>query len=642
MDKKKKRLVLLLIGALVVGSAIFTIVFTERSPAAYQADHDMLYEIAEVVDAANLPTESMQQEEKEDPDQPPEKNDSDETTRDDNAQDTKDGEGGEGGILPRISDKELISISAVWPGSGNIPFGTPLSKGAIHVTAHYSSGPQDDRIVTGWSYLPSSYRSNRIGSGRLLISYGGKSTSVSYTIVDKPIKIEVSLDKREWTCPNAPSASNLSVRVRMASGKVKYLQTGEYSVSGLGNSDVGSHGVHVSYEGLSGSVSYEVKDKAVRLIASWTGSGRYAYNAQFRRSDVSAQVVWASGKKTNVGSAALSFSGMDTSVIGEGKRLTVSWQGLSDTLTYDVYNSIKKLEVSFQRFIACGNVSWQTLISEWKTQNNTEPFHLIMADGSKKVLDASKVAVSGYDPGRFEMEQTIKVSYEGYSVNLRGVVKESVLEPVVKGFDFSGNSQAVNYQLQYTPSDPSAFGLQMQYEAGGHTWQFEGFYSNAGCTQRAGKYTAKTVVEFQTNAVQERARTQYVYVKYEQVPDEPGQNPEEEPSSGQNGTQDGMNTPQGANSASNQSAANDSANESNKETEQPEGENGEKAAAEDNGKSDNNNENINKEREANSGQSESENTKKEAEDDKDSTDGKSDGESENKEESHEAETGGDE
>ena len=283
------------------------------------------------------------------------------------------GEGGGAGddIGPPADEvKELTGITVVWAGKDSIPYGTSFPRGAIHVTAHYSTGPEDDEVVSSWDYNADSYHPNQVGSGTLNITYQGMSASETYTILDERIGLaDASLTKSVFEYGDKPSKSDLMAWARMAGGGREPLSSDEFSIGNIATS-VGTHTLTVSYMGEHKSVTYEIRNYVVGIkVDSWKKANKYRLNNQdkFKRTDVVLVEKMADGSK---GSQITDFmyEGIDTKKFKEAGSFTATFKanGYSTTHGYNVLDHyIDGVSSKIKVITITGYVSWDDLWNKW-------------------------------------------------------------------------------------------------------------------------------------------------------------------------------------------------------------------------------------------------------------------------------------
>lgn len=121
-------------------------------------------------------------------------------------------------------------------------------------------------------------------------------------------------------------------------GTKKSIPFSECEISGFDTSSAGNKKVTITYSGKSVSLSYKVQEDVVTGLSVDGSMSFVPVGGSMDTSGLSVTVTYSSGKSGYIDVGACSVEGFDSSAAGN-KKLTISYQGCSDQVSY----SVKKL-----------------------------------------------------------------------------------------------------------------------------------------------------------------------------------------------------------------------------------------------------------------------------------------------------------
>lgn len=292
------------------------------------------------------------------------------------------------------------------------------------------------------------------------------------------------------------------------------------TIAGFNPKKLGIGTCTISYYGVSVQASYTILNYELSIFcAAWDKRNQYRYGDVFSEADLSVFANMADGSIQEINASDYDVNGVDTKKIGRNS-CTIQYKDFVITESYQVHNYAVELESTISRFVVRGDVSWSEIVS-----NDTVT--VTMADGTQYNLTPNDYEVIGYSPKK-RGGYTATLKYEGVTLDIPYQVYYDILE-----IDLGEEQDAVQsifFTEDYTVSDVSDLGVEETYvsKRNGKTYRLVGVYLDKDC-EKPLEYPITFTVEkgYRINRSSMQWHNHYLYLKYEEVPVEEEENPED-------------------------------------------------------------------------------------------------------------------
>ena len=287
--------------------------------------------------------------------------------------------------------------------------------------------------------LVTGFDTSEVGTKTLTVTYNGLSVTYTYEVLENNITDIVILELKNVYQVN-DVFENGKLELVYANGTTKEIALTIDLVTGFDTSEVGTKTLTVTYEDLSVTYNYEVKEVPVVLedIKVISLKSEYFVGDTFENGKL--ELIYSDQSKYEIMLTISMVTGFDTSEVGT-KTLTVTYEDLSVTYTYEVkerpvvLEEIKVISLKSKYFVG-------------DTFENGE-LELIYSNATTKKIDLTIDLVTGFDTSEVGTK-TLTVTYNGLSVTYTYEVEE-VLELL--------NVSLYEFQYHYVVGDNYVPGL---------------------------------------------------------------------------------------------------------------------------------------------------------------------------------------
>jgi len=204
-----------------------------------------------------------------------------------------------------VKENVLLKIGVrTHPTKRDYQIGETLDASGLTLTAAYSNGTTKE-ITSGFSCEKMTFK--EAGSHRVSVTYDGKKTSFSVTVLDErvsSIAIVTAPTRRWYYVSNALETAGMTLKITYMSGKTKIIDS-DFTVSPSVFSTVGQQTVTVTYGGAAAAFNVTVYASPVNLLWLTTTPTKMTYSV---------------GERLNTAGLSLTAKYLDgtTSVIQQG------------------------------------------------------------------------------------------------------------------------------------------------------------------------------------------------------------------------------------------------------------------------------------------------------------------------------------
>lgn len=323
-----------------------------------------------------------------------------------------------------VKENALLKIGVRnHPTKREYQIGETLDASGLTLTAAYSNGATEE-ITSGFTCEKMTFK--EAGSQRVSVTYDGKKTSFSVTVLDErvsSIAIATTPTRRWYYVSNALETAGMTLKITYVSGKTEIIDS-DFTVSPSVLTQVGQQTVTVTYGGASAAFNVTVYASPVNLLWLTTNPTKMTYTV---------------GERLNTAGLSLTAKHLDgtTSVIQQG--FTCSPETFTTAGTQTVTVTYGGKSVSFNVTVKAGTTApaavtvtdimvktkpkKTTYTAGEKLSSNGLTLTATYSDGTKKTITSgftcSPVVLS--EAGT----QMITVMYQGQKTLFYVTVKEA-------------------------------------------------------------------------------------------------------------------------------------------------------------------------------------------------------------------------
>lgn len=149
------------------------------------------------------------------------------------------------------------------------------------------------------------------------------------------------------------------------------------------------------------------KDKVVSLTCTWADKDTLLYKGSIPRDSIKVKATYSSGRQVDLDASDYTISGLNNDSIGT-HTMTVIYEDVMCRLNYTVNNYIDHIEYDWPTRMKCykGEVIDEYVLT----------VTVYMADNTEYDLKDSQYKITGIDNQKTGVQQTFRITYEGFSV----------------------------------------------------------------------------------------------------------------------------------------------------------------------------------------------------------------------------------
>lgn len=258
-----------------------------------------------------------------------------------------------------------------------------------------------------------------VGIKTLTITYEDITTTYTIEVIADTIA-SIAVKELKDTYYVGEELSSGTLILTYASGKTKEIALTKEMVTGFDSSEVGTQTLTISY--LEFKITYDVNiiTDEVKDITIVELQDSYIVNEKF--SSGTLLVAYASGKSDEISLTIDMVTGFDTTTEGQ-KIMTISYGGISKEYSYNVINTIEKIEVA-------------QLASTYFVGDTFKDGQLLVtySDQSTTTIKLTSEMVIGFNTSRVG-KVTLVISYADFTISYQiNVIADEIIEIKVKEY----------------------------------------------------------------------------------------------------------------------------------------------------------------------------------------------------------------
>ena len=253
------------------------------------------------------------------------------------------------------SPKVLTSISVNQQPTKTTYFvGESLDTTGLQLKVNYDDG-STSYVTSG--FTTSGFSSTSAGTKTVTVSYGGKTTTFTVTIINKSltsISINQHPTKTTYFVGEALDTTGLQLKLNYDDGSTSYVTSG-FTTSGFSSSSAGTKTVTVSYGGKTTTFSVTVKNKSLTSISVSNQPTKTSYfiGEALDTTGLQLKLNYDDGSTEYV-TGGFTTSGFSSTTAGT-KTVTVSYSGKTTSFIVIVnYKSIEETKTDISKWKVSG------------------------------------------------------------------------------------------------------------------------------------------------------------------------------------------------------------------------------------------------------------------------------------------------